>query len=246
MSQIPIIQAECFKNYSSVQFGMSTRLGGVSPGTFGMNLSFSVGDDESSVMKNREIFFGSMNIKLTELAIPHQMHGSEVKIATGPGSYAECDALITEKQRVFLCVSVADCVPVFVFDVKQKIVAGIHAGWRGTADKIVGRSLRTMMSEFSSSPCDMAAFVGPSAAVCCYNVGEEVAIQFEEKFVLRLDGKTFVDLKLANLTQLREGGIARAAIEVSPLCTVTESYLLHSYRRERESSGRMMGVIGLV
>lgn len=246
MSQIPIIQAECFKKYLSVQFGMSTRLGGVSSRTFGMNLSLSVGDDESSVMKNREIFFGTMNIKLSELAIPRQVHSSEVKIVTEPGTYAECDALITERRRVFLCVSVADCVPVFVFDVKQKIVTGIHAGWRGTASKIVERSLETMMREFSSNPCNMAAFVGPSAAVCCYNVGEDVASQFEERFVHRLDGKTFVDLKLANLAQLREVGIARSAIEVSPLCTVTESHLLHSYRREKESSGRMMGVIGLL
>ncbi|MBM2842054.1 MAG: hypothetical protein HW412_2582, partial [Bacteroidetes bacterium] len=96
------------------------------------------------------------------------------------------------------------------------------------------------------NPCDMTAFVGPSAAVCCYNVGEEVASQFEERFIHRLDGKTFVDLKLANLTQLREVGIARSAIEVSPLCTIADAQLLHSFRRDKEKSGRMMAVIGLL
>ena len=246
MSQIPIIEAKCFKNYPSIQFGMSTRLGGVSPAPLGMNLSFNVGDKETNVRKNRELFFGSLDIKLDELAMPGQVHSSEVKVVTEPGSYAECDALITNQQRVYLCVSVADCVPVFVFDQKRKVIAAIHAGWRGTAGKIAERSLEKMITEFSSDPSEVKAFVGPSASLCCYSVGEEVASQFDERFVHRLDGKIFIDLKSANVAQLVSNGIPESAIEVSPLCTVTESQLLHSFRRDKEKSGRMMGVIGII
>lgn len=246
MSQIHILQAECFKDHPSIQFGMSTRHGGVSRAPLGMNLSFNVGDDESNVKKNRELFFGNLNIRQEELAIPRQVHGNTVNVAAKPGTYVECDALITDKHRLFLCVSVADCVPVFVFDKKRKVVAGIHAGWRGTANKIVLCTLEMMMKEFSSNSPDMVAFVGPSASRCCYTVGEEVASQFDERFVRRLDGKVFVDLKSANVAQLASTGIPELAIEVSPLCTITESQLLHSYRRDKEKSGRMICVIGIL
>lgn len=224
---------------------MSTRLGGVSAQPLGMNLSFSVNDDESNVKRNRELFFGSLNIKLEELAIPRQVHSSTVKRADQAGSYQECDALTTDRQRVFLCVSVADCVPVFIVDRTKKVVAGIHAGWRGTVGKIVEHTLEAMQNEHGCHPSDLCAFVGPCAGECCYNVGDDVASQFDEQFVRRSDGKVLVNLKSANEAQLTSCGVPPVAIEVSRLCTITESHLLHSYRRDKEKSGRMMGVIGL-
>jgi YfiH family protein len=240
MSTTRTIQAESFRNFPRLQFGMSTRVGGVSPATLGMNLSFSVGDDEANVKQNRELF------RLNELAIPRQVHSATVVRAHAPGSYAECDALITDQRRVFLCVSVADCVPVFVLDTKKRVIAGIHAGWRGTAGNIVSHSIDAMKREFASDPSDMIAFVGPSAGLCCYSVGGEVAAQFDHEFVHHLNGKVFVDLKLANASQLVASGVSPSAIEISPLCTITESTLLHSFRRDKEHSGRMMGVIGLL
>lgn len=246
MPDIPIVEADCFKAHPSIRFGMSTKLGGVSLPPLGMNLSFSVGDTEANVTKNRERFFGNLHIKPDELAEPRQVHGNRVRVASEPGRYAECDALVTGTRRVFLCVSVADCVPLFLFDRRNHVVAAIHAGWRGTAGNIVSRTLEVMKSKFASHPTDCVAFVGPAASVCCYTVGEDVALQFDPQFVVHRNGNTFVDLKSANVHQLESCGIAGASIEVSPLCTITESEFLHSYRREKEASGRMMGVIGFV
>lgn len=242
-AEISIISAECFRKFPSIRFGMSTRTGGQSP--FGLNLSFSVGDREENVRRNREQFFGSLQIQLAELAIPRQVHSNVAKIAHVPGSYPDCDALIATSRRVFLCVSVADCVPVFVYDPINRAVAAIHAGWRGTAGSVVSQTLDLMQREYGTRPSDCTAFVGPGASVCCYNVGEEVASQFDNEFVLRQNGTTFVDLKSANARQLERSGIHYSAIEVSPLCTISEPSL-HSYRRDKGNSGRMMGTIGIL
>jgi YfiH family protein len=245
MDQRAIIRAECFDRFPSVVAGMSTRQGGISQPPLGMNVSFGVGDAEENVKRNRELFFGSLGISLEELAIPKQVHSSVVRTVGAPGSYAECDALVTNVRRVFLCVSVADCAPILLYDRKKEVVAGIHAGWRGTAGRIVERTIHVLRDEFQSSPENLIAFIGPCASVCCYSVGEEVAAQFDNAALHRIDGRVFLDLKEANRQQLAEGGVPRSAIEVSPLCTIGESMLLHSYRREKENSGRMFATIGL-
>jgi hypothetical protein len=224
---------------------MSTRNGGVSPSPLGMNLSYSVGDDEANVRRNREIFLGALKITLNELAIPRQVHSATVRVANEPGMYPECDALITATPRVFLCVSVADCVPILLFDNSKRVVAGIHAGWRGTAGKIVEKTIATMMRECRTRPEDVVGFVGPSASVCCYEVGDEVAEQFDGRFAERKNGTARLNLKAANVEQLVQAGIRRDAIEISPSCTIHDTNL-HSYRRDDTKSGRMLATIGLV
>ncbi len=241
-----ILKADCFKNFPSIQFGMSTRNGGMSPEPFGMNLSFSVGDAEENVRRNRELFFGALEIRLDELATQRQIHSGDVQVVRQPGNYHDCDAMITGQPRVFLCVSVADCVPVFLFDEKNKVVAGIHAGWRGTKAGIVSNSINLMKKEFGSDPAKIVAYIGPSASACCYEVGGEVASEFMSEFVIPRNGKVLLDLKAANAAQLVQSGVSSSSIEVSSLCTITETQLLHSFRRDGVHSGRMMGVIGLL
>ncbi len=246
MNQPYILKADCFKNRSAIQFGISTRKGGVSPEPLGMNLSFSVGDTEENVQRNRELFFGHLQIRLDELATQHQIHSGSVRVVRQPGNYPDCDAMVTNVRRVFLCVSVADCVPIFLFDEKKMIVAGIHAGWRGTKAGIVANTITLMKREFGSDPEKVVAFIGPSASACCYEVGEDVASEFESRYISRRDGKIFLNLKAVNAAELVRSGVPASSIEVSPLCTITANELLHSFRRDGQHSGRMMGVIGLL
>lgn len=241
-----ILKADCFRDRAAIQFGMSTRKGGVSPEHLGMNLSFSVGDAEEHVQRNRELFFGALEIRLDELATQRQIHSGNVRVVRQPGNYPNCDGMITSQHRVFLCVSVADCVPIFLFDEKKMVVAGVHAGWRGTKAGIVLNTINLMKTECGSNPDNIVAFIGPSASACCYEVGEEVASRFESKFVSAKDGRIFVDLKSANTAQLMQSGVPSSSIEVSPLCTIAEKDILHSYRRDGNRSGRMIGVIGLL
>jgi YfiH family protein len=241
-----IIESSFLSAVPSIKSGMSTREGGVSPPPLGMNLSFSVGDERDNVRKNREIFFRELGIRETQVAMPKQVHGTSVRRADAPGSYPDTDALITNARNVYLSVTVADCVPVFVVDRKKLTIAAIHAGWRGTQGHITGIAVKKMIEEYACSQKDMIAYVGPCASVCCYNVGDDVAVRFDEHFVVQQGNGRFVDLKMANEYQLIEAGISPANIEVSPYCTISDAHLFHSHRRDGEKSGRMMAVIGVV
>jgi YfiH family protein len=224
---------------------MSTRHGGVSPEPFGMNLSFNVGDKKENVEKNRELFFQALGIRSDRLAFPVQVHGNVVKHAETHLSYAECDGLITDTPELYIGISVADCVPIFIVETQRRVVAAFHAGWRGTLSMVALRGVEMMTKEFQCNPEHMVAYIGPSAGRCCYVVGSDVAEGFPREFRIEDSGRTFLDLKATNAAQLIEAGISRDAIEMSQHCTIGDTHLFHSYRRDKERSGRMMAVIGL-
>ena len=242
-----IIRSEVLSRHPQVVFGMSTRNGGVSPMGLGMNLSFNVGDDKVNVIENRRRFFGALHIGLDELAFPVQCHSDRVRSITTWGGYEDCDALVTREFGVFLVASVADCVPVFLFDPVTRTVAGIHAGWRGTSSGIVRNALALMSAEHEVRAADVMAFIGPAAGECCYNVNEDVARLFEADVVKHgPDGSWKVDLKGANMRQLVAAGVPPANIERHEGCTIHEAEKYHSHRRDGKSSGRMMSVIGII
>ena len=224
---------------------MSTRHGGVSPEPLGMNLSFRVGDEQSRVEENRKRFFGRLGIDPERIATARQCHSASVAYAKDPGVYEAVDGLITDQPNVWLAISIADCVPVLVVDQRRRVIGAFHAGWRGTAAGMVAHGIEAMKKEFDARPEDMYGFIGPSARSCCYEVGAEVAEVFQNGVIERRDGKTWLDLKKANLRQLIDQGIPEHQIEASPSCTICTGDLYHSYRRERERSGRMMAVIGI-
>jgi YfiH family protein len=240
-----IISCKLLHSTGLVTCGISTRCGGVSPEPFGLNMSFNVNDSKENVQRNRELFVQALGLRIDQLAIPMQVHGGVVKRANIAGTYPGCDGMVTDVPQVYLCVSVADCVPIFIVDAQRKAVAAVHAGWRGTSARIVERAVALLISEFQCSPGTMLAYIGPCASVCCYSVGEDVAERFSGELTRQEGGKIFVDLKAANLEQLVAVGVPRDRIEVSPQCTICGGNMLHSYRRDRERSGRMMGVIGL-
>lgn len=226
-------------------FGFSTRIGGVSPDPYGMNLSFNVGDEYINVLKNREKFFGELKIGLDELAIPRQVQGNTVKRVFIQGGYDNCDGLITNSYGVFLTISTADCLPVFLFDPILKSIGAVHAGWRGLLLNIIPNAINMMWKEFQSFPENIKVFIGPAAGVCCYEVQDDVASKFPDE--IRISSmKKFLDLKLLAKKQLINSGVNEKNIEVSEYCTICHPELFHSYRRDRERAGRMMGVIGLV
>ena len=230
---------------SSLRCGISTRTGGVSPPPLGLNLSYSVGDDEANVHMNRLLFFGFLGIELDRIAFPNQVHGNTVRRADTPGSYPECDALVTDVPGVYLCVTIADCVPLFLFDPDRRAIAVVHAGWKGSAAEVTRRTVDMLRREYGSRPESLQAYIGPCASVCCYAVGEDVIQEFDSWFIQGDGDKTYLDLKSVNLHQLVECGVMPSNVEISPHCTISDSELFHSYRRERERSGRMMGVVGL-
>ncbi|MCK9409592.1 MAG: peptidoglycan editing factor PgeF [Bacteriovoracaceae bacterium] len=240
-----IVRSEVLTKFPQLLFGMSTVSGGVSAGTFGLNLSFNVNDDPANVRENRRKFFSALGITEECVAFTHQQHTSHILSVSVPGQNDTCDALVTDKKGLFLAISVADCAPVMLYDPRKSVIAGIHAGWRGTAKRIVEKSIQHMIRDNGTEPADLIAFIGPSAGKCCYEVGEEVAAQFPNECSAKNgNGKYFLDVKHANLVQLLENGVRNSNIEVNKDCTI-HNPLFHSHRRDGKGSGRMFAVIGL-
>lgn len=242
-----IVRSDQFSRYPDLLFGMSTVDGGVSPGTFGMNLSFHVPDDPANVHENRHLFFGALGITTDQAAFTRQEHTSDILTVTAPGQNDTCDALITDRPGLFLAISIADCTPVMLFDPVRKAVAGIHAGWRGTAAGIVEKTIRRMEQENGTRSADVIAFIGPSAGKCCYEVGAEVAEQFPSACSAPSahPGKFMLDVKHANVMQLLDNGVRNSNIEVHQDCTIHDPRY-HSHRRDGKGSGRMFAVIGII
>jgi polyphenol oxidase len=243
MNEASVILPKIFSGYPEIRSGMSTKLGRKNQAGFGMNLSYRVGDDPAVVEMNRKVFFSSRGITVSELAIPLQIHSYNVRRVDAPGEYEECDALVTNADGVALVVTIADCVPILLFDPIQKAIGVVHAGWRGTANSIIKRAVEHMLAEFKTESENILAFIGPSAGVCCYEVGADVAVKFDNKIVPYNEKKIFIDLKKENASQLLQLGVVAGNIEISTHCTICEKHVFHSHRREGKRAGRMMAFI---
>lgn len=240
-----IIRSNILNSFPEIVFGFSTKEGGVSPHPYCLNLGLNTNDERSNVIENRKIFFHAIGIDDKSVSYQVQVHSTEVRYSPSPQNLGECDALYTNAKENFLAVSVADCVPVFLYEPDRKIIAGVHAGWKGSAGKILTRTIDKLVDDFEIMPSDLVAYIGPCISAKNYEVGREVAELFDNEFIIS-DGETFyLDLKKQNHSQLLNCGLHSNNIEVSDHCTYDESDLLHSYRRDRENSGRMFGVIGI-
>jgi YfiH family protein len=240
-----IIRSEILSRFPEITHGTSTKLGGNPSPPYYNNMSYKVGDDKESVKNNRDKFFRALGIDQMMLAIPQQIHSDEIGIINKPGYYAGRDGLITSNKNVFPIISTADCYNVMMYDSANKVIANIHSGWRGTQKKIVTKAANLMKKEFGTEGKNLYVFVGPGISRENFEVGEEVSKLFEEKYVLRKDGKYFVDLKADISDQLSSAGILNSHLEIYPHCSFNMKDYLHSYRRDRKKSGRMYSVIGM-
>jgi polyphenol oxidase len=193
-------------------------------------------------------FFNALGIAEDVIASSKQVHGNKVLLATHPQKAEGYDAIITNKKNVYVMVATADCTPILIYDKKNKAVAAIHAGWRGTVANIVSETLNAMRDNFGTRGEDCFAFIGACICENEFEVGDEVAEKFNAS-QKRFDpgrNKHLVDLKKANADQLKSFGILSENIEVSEYCTIKNNDKFYSYRHEKGKTGRMYSVIGVV
>jgi YfiH family protein len=173
--------------------GFSTRRGGVSraycaddaPGE--LNLGFTADDSREAVAANRGLLAEAVTgDAATPLVALRQFHSNLVHRAMAADALRErlwrADGLITDEPGFLLGIQTADCIPVLLADRKRRVVGAFHAGWRGTAKRIVELGVGRMRLEFGSRPEDLIAAIGPGVGACCYAIGEEVLSEFESQF----------------------------------------------------------------
>jgi YfiH family protein len=127
------------------------------------------------------------------------------------------------------------------------VVAAIHAGWRGTANNIVQKTLEKMKDVFNTNPSDCFAYVGTCISQPFFEVDEDVALYFDEEFYVfdKEKNKYFIDLKDCNVRALSDAGLMKNHIAVSPFCTVKDNHLFFSHRHEKGTTGRFGVIIGM-
>ncbi|HUP60282.1 MAG TPA: polyphenol oxidase family protein [Thermoanaerobaculia bacterium] len=173
-------------------------------------------------------------IEAATLATCVQVHSANV-VRVNERVHRDCDALWANERGTALGIKVADCLPIAIIDPVHAIVADIHSGWRGAAQQIVAKTLDALEG---FDPASSYAYLGPSIRVCCFEVGEEVAAQFDARFVESTPTKPHVDLVAMTIAILRERGVAH--IFDSGLCTRCEGSIFHSYRRDGGGGRNLM------
>jgi polyphenol oxidase len=240
-----IIKSSLLNQFSEIIFGFSTKVWNNDQPPYYFNLSFNVGDDEEKVKRNRELFFNSLGLGIDQIVFQKQIHSDIINYVDKPGFSGEGDSLITDKTGIGLTISVADCTPIFIYDKRNKVIAAVHSGWRGTQKHILLKTLEKMKNIYHSQAENIFVFMGPSISQKNYEVGGEVSQLFKPEYSVKKGDKFLLNIRRVNYNMLIYFGIPDDQIEVSELCTYDEKVLLHSFRRDRDLSGRCYGVIAI-
>ena len=241
----------------------STRIGGVSQGNFSsLNLSFSRGDVFQHVRINYELLCGCIGIDFRDLVFSDQTHSTHCEVVrrrdrgkgiTRRSGIRETDGLLTNRPRVPLVTLYADCVPLLLLDTKTPAIASVHAGWRGTVNKIAQEALALMRDRFGTDPKDVLAAVMPSIGPCCFEVDPPVAEAFFDAFdrelspfiVRHQNGKSNIDMQGLNAMLLQSAGVPADNITVSDLCTKCHSDVFYSHRVQGDNRGSLAAILQL-
>lgn len=262
--EVPYLEYPLLTDTQIVHHGFSTRLGGVSQGCYAsMNLSFTRGDDEAAVRENYHRIAKSIGVKCENMVLSQQTHTTNVRVVTEkdkgkgivkPLDYTDVDGMVTNIHGICLVTFYADCVPLYFVDPVQKAIGLSHSGWRGTVGKIGKETIRKMEEQYGSDPKDILAAVGPSICKDCYEVSEDVILEFQKNFKERYwkdlfyrkeNGKYQLDLWKANEIIFKESGILPEHIAVTNVCTHCNSEILYSHRTSGDRRGNLAAFLAL-
>ena len=199
-------------------------------------------DDE--VKHQREYLAVYLATDPAGLKFQKQVHASHIRIIDKNSKEEESDGMITNQKGVILNITIADCCAILVHDPLKDAIGAFHSGWRGTRENIAKKGIDKMKKEYSSNPAELKIYLSPCASGDKYEVGEEVAEFFPDSVKYIGGGKYLLDIPKEVSNQLTEAGCKTENIEISGKCTISDQEY-HSYRRDRERSGRMSAVIGM-
>ncbi len=267
INNLQVLQFKNLSQYPGVIHCVSTRLGGVSSGSYSsLNLGFQTclpggqgSDDKKSVLANRQRLCAALGIKLDNLVLGSQVHKSNSAIVTraeaGHGTLdresalAETDALLTKETGLGLVTLSADCPLLLCYDPSKKVIATIHASWKGMIRGIIPKTINEMKQRFKSEPRDILVGIAPSIGPCCYEVKADFIKRMSEYHVLTKDfiqarkHKVYFDLWGMAYSELIRAGLKPEHIEVARICTSCHPDYFYSYRRDGSRAGRFGALI---
>jgi polyphenol oxidase len=252
---IDILIFEGMGVFSEIIHFVSARKGGFSNAPFSsLNLGLKVNDDIESVHRNRKLLAEAIGISPSNFVVPSQCHSNNVLVANethkGRGVFDKneaienTDSLVTNTPGLCLLIFAADCVPILLYDPVKKAIGAAHAGWKGTVNRIVQKTVNAMKNNYGSSPSDMVAGIGPSIGPCCYFVNEDVISESEKsfgskKFIIKQNDNRFIfDMWHANKQVLLDAGLQEKNIEISEMCTFCNHDRFFSHRYDKGITGR--------
>jgi YfiH family protein len=244
---ISLLRARALDSVAGVVHGFTTRDGGGSAEPWSsLNLGLGVGDDRAAVTANRDAVMVALGRPGGVWVSARQVHGHDVvEVTRSAGPSMEADGLWTRDRSVAVAVLVADCVPILMAHESGDAIAAVHAGWRGTRDRIAA-SMVERLGKAGYAAEGLRVAVGPAIGSCCFEVGEDVAAELgaiDETAITAVETKPHADLWALNRRVLVDAGIPEAHIDVFRVCTSCREDFF-SHRRDQGQCGRQAGVIG--
>ncbi len=256
------LESSLFSEECDIFSGFSTRAGGVSTGAFSsLNLAFTTGDKIDFVRENRRRFFALWELKGEYSVSGNQVHGTNVhnlreedcqnKVEDGV-VIPDCDALVSNIRGYALTAYSADCFLVGMYEREKKVVALVHAGWRGVLGGILHKTVKRMEDDYSCNREKILTNINPGICYNCFEVGREVGLDFIKEngdysqFIKEKGSNKFLlNLKGIIIWQLINCDLPAKNIYASDYCTVCRPDLFFSYRRDNGKTGRMTALLGL-
>ena len=256
-----MLQLTTYRLSPQVSAFSTTRQGGVSKDNYAsLNINPYCGDTPTAVEQNRRLLCQELSLDENRLVLPHQTHGTTVRqigeefFSLSPSVRQMVldgvDALITDLPEVCIGVSTADCIPILLYDSIHRSMAAVHAGWRGTAKRILQKTVEEMGRAYQTRPETLRAVIGPGISLTHFEVGDEVYQAFAQagfamEQIARRQEKWHLDLPLCNQLQLQELGLELANIQNTAICTYANYHEYFSARRLGTASGRIFTGIKL-
>lgn len=248
-----------------VRHGFSTRMGGVSEGYLAeMNLSFTRGDKPENVKENFRRMADAIGFDPESLVLSQQTHTTNVRLVTEedrgkgftkPLDYENVDGLVTNVPGLTLATFYADCVPLFFVDPVHHAIGLSHSGWKGTVNRMGAVTIERMKEAFGTKPEHLRAAIAPSICQDCYEVSEDVALEFKKEFWEHADehlvyrkenGKYQLNLWRANEIVLLEAGVQPKHLAVTNVCTCCNPDLMFSHRASHGKRGNLGAFLELI
>ncbi len=193
---------------------------------------------DSEVESHRSDLGDLLKVPRKNMIFQKQVHTDGIKEVSFGEAITQSDGMISNQKEIVLNVTVADCCGILIYDKVSKAIGALHSGWKGTSLNIAAKGVKLLNEKYDSKAKDLLVWLSPCAGKEKYEVEWDVA-KFFEKHVTKLNDKKYLlDIREPILEQLIDAGIPENQIEVNHDCTI-EDDRFHSYRRDKEQSGRM-------